>query len=448
MLRDLLLLLICLTCAQAQDARDPRAPTPRAQGAIDEDWPTFYGPRQDFSSRETGLRTAWGADGPRLLWRWPKGEGYASPVVAGERLILFHRVGGFEEAVCLDRTSGAFRWRFRQPTTYRDRYGYNGGPRASPVIAGEHVYVYGAQRKLACLELASGKAVWTRDLGKGQRQEYFGNATSPLVVGKRLIINLGKPCVVALDRLTGERLWACDDAWGVSYATPLLATIRGQPRVLVFAGGEGDPPPGGLLAIDPETGKVDGRFAWRSKSPISVNAATPVVIGDAVFLSASYQTGGALVAFDPQRKPRLRWKASRFGSHWTTPLYRDGHLYGIDGRHLKSAALVGYELATGKELWRSKLRWPQGDAKLGIYRGALLAVGERVLALGETGALAWLELSPTGCKLIASAELFRASETWSPPALSRGLLYVMQNTPATGGQGPCLRCYDLRAPAR
>jgi hypothetical protein len=223
--------------------------------------------------------------------------------------------------------------------------------------------------------------------------------------------------------------------------------------VFVFAGGESQPPTGGLLSIDPANGAIDFAFPWRSRSYESVNAASPVVVGDQVFVSASYRTGGALLNLLPGGKHNVAWTSQEIGTHWNTAVYKDGYLYAFDGRNEPDASLVCIELKTGKVMWRATPEWEetfthQGALtrqRLGTYRGTLLAVDGGFLCLGEMGHLLWLDLTPKGYKEITRAWLFGARETWSLPVLSRGLLYVSQHSrDVVGGHQPRLLCYDLR----
>ena len=124
--------------------------------------------------------------------------------------------------------------------------------------------------------------------------------------------------------------------------------------------------------------------------------------------------------------------------YWMTPLVREGCVFGFAGLSDRLAELVCHEIGSGRELWRSDLG--------GVFgRGSLLATGDGVLCLGELGELAWLELTPKGARVVERCTLFEAPETWTLPALSRGLLYVQQNEPGRGGTKPRLICYDLRA---
>lgn len=435
-----------------------RAPRPLAPDARTHDWTSFLGPTHNAVSTETRLsRTL----PPPLVWELPAGSGYASPAIHGDRLVYLHRVGGEELVECLHAETGAVRWRLAYPSAYRDRYGYNDGPRASPVIdaAGRRVCTVGAEGRLHVLDLETGRVVWRSDLRAAYdaRQDFFGVSSTPLVEGGLLIVNVGAPggpTVAAFDIETGEEAWQAGGEWGASYASPVPAVVHGARRVFVFAGGESRPPSGGLLCIDPANGRVDFAFPWRSRTYESVNAACPVVFGDKVFITASYRTGGALVAVRPDFTPEVAWTTPEFALHFNTPVHRDGHLYGFDGRNMGDSSLACIDAATGEVAWRAVPQWRETftldgrehEQILGTARGSLLAADGQFLCLGELGHLLWLDLTPEGYTEVSRGWIFAARESWGLPVLSRGLLYVTQNArDLLTGAGPRLLCYDLRA---
>jgi outer membrane protein assembly factor BamB len=228
------------------------------------------------------------------------------------------------------------------------------------------------------------------------------------------------------------------------------AMLHGQRRVLVFAGGESNPPAGGLMCIDPSNAKVNFTFPWRSRSYESVNASCPVVFDNKVFISASYRTGGALLEVRPDFTHRVLWTTQEFALHFSTAIHQNGYLYGFDGRNEPDASLACVDAATGKVVWRETPEWSETlggrQEVVGPYRGSLLAVDGQFLCIGELGHLMWLDLTPKGYKEVSRSWLFAARETWCPPVISRGLLYVSQNTrELMRGAGPRLLCYDMRA---
>lgn len=436
-------------------ARVHAKPKPLPAGAVTHDWRAFLGPSHNGVSTETKLSRVLP---PPLVWEYPKGTAYTSPAVADNHLVFVHRLANEEIVECLHPETATRHWQFRYSTAFEDRYGYNNGPRSSPVIAGDRVMTVGAEGLIHCLDLESGKVVWKRDLRATYkvRQDFFGTASTPLVEGSLLIVNAGGPggpCVVGLDRQTGREVWRAGTRWGPSYASPVPAVVHGQRRVFVFAGGESEPPTGGLMSIDPATGRVDFEFPWRSRTVESVNASCPVVFDNKVFISASYRTGGALVEVRPDFTHRVVWTTQEFALHFNTPIYRDGYLYGFDGRNEPDASLACVDVSNGKVVWRETPEWTEtfgtgGAARqlvTGPYRGSLLAVDGQFLCLGELGHLIWMNLTPKGYRQVARARLFAARESWALPVLSRGLLYVMQNTrDVFEGTSPRLLCYDLR----
>ena len=435
-----------------------REPRPLAPEAVTHDWPSFLGPTHNGVSTETHLRRDLP---PPLVWELPTGTGYASPAIAGDRLVYIHRLGDEEVVECLHPVNGAVHWRFRYATAYRDRYGYNNGPRTSPVIdaAAGLVCTVGAEGRIHALELTSGRLAWRRDLRADYRvaQDFFGTSSTPLVEDGRLIVNVGAPngpTVVAFDLATGAEVWRAGQEWGPSYASPVPAVVHGERRVFVFAGGESQPPSGGLLSIDPATGAIDFAFPWRSRTYESVNAACPVVFDNRVFITASYRTGGALVEIRSDFTPEIAWTTPEFALHYNTPIHRDGYLYGFDGRNMGDASLACIDTDTGNVVWREVPEWQETLVQngrerpvlMGTARGSLLAADGHFLCLGELGHLLWMDLTPSGYREVSRAWLFAARESWNLPVLSRGLLYVTQNARdlLTGGN-PRLCCYDLRA---
>ena len=439
--------------AQTRRFSGPKA---LAKDAVTHDWTAYLGPTHNAMSTETRLSRR---PQPPLIWEFTKGTGYASPAIAGERLVFLHRLRNEEIVECLNSETGATNWQFRYPTDFEDRYGYNDGPRSSPIIDAGRAYTVGAQGQLHCLDLEAGRVVWKRDLDKEYKvpQDFFGRASTPLIEGPHLIVNVGAPggpCVVGFEKATGREAWRAGTQWGASYASPIPALVHGKRRVLVFAGGESTPPTGGLMSIDPTNGRVDFSFPWRSRTYESVNASCPVAFDNKVFVSASYRAGGALVEIRPDFTHQLLWTTQEFGLHFNTPIYKDGYLYGFDGRNEPDASLACVEARSGKVMWRHSPEWeelilvngqPQRQT-VGTYRGSLLAVDGQFLCLGELGHLLWLDLTSKGYREVSRTRLFVARESWALPVLSRGLLYIVQNTrDFMTGARPRLLCYDLRA---
>jgi len=439
------------------------APRPLAPGARTEDWPTFLGPRRDGRSNETGLVVAWGPDGPPLAWEMERGTGLASPVVQGDRLVYTHRVGEAVHVDCLEATTGRRFWRHSFPCDYQPRYIANDGPRSTPTIAGDAVFVHGVGGELLCLELATGRVRWQRDLAAefSLSEGFFGVVSSPLAHGDLLIQNVGAPgpTVAAFDQRTGRLRWATPATWGADCASPVIATAGGRERLFVLTGGESRPATGGLLVLDPASGAEEFRFPFRSATVESVNGASPVVGDERVFLTAAYGVGSAALALDEAGAWKPLWTNRHLGIEFSAPILIGDRLFAVDGRPDRAGAVVCLDAASGNERFRADLDWTeratyQGaerELSLSIGSGSLLAVDGRLLCLGDNGHLLWLQPGDGGLLVLARAWLFRANQSWTPPVVCHGLLYVCQNEPERFGEerrGRRLLCYDLRAEGR
>lgn len=420
------------------------------------DWPRFNGPFDNATTLENGLSTESGKLKINKIWELSKGEGYASPAISNNRLILFHLEEGKEIIEARNPTTGDKIWSYSYPAKYRDRYGYSNGPRASPLIWKNKVYAHGVTAWLTCLDLKTGDLIWKRDLkSEFEIPDYFfGKGSNPIVTEDALILNVGgknNECVVAFNLLTGKTKWIVKDSWGASYSSPVNAIIHERNVCLIFTGGESRPPHGGLLIIDAKSGQKLSRFPWRSSSYESANAVPPIPIpGNRVFLSECYEKGGVMISIDAKFNTKIEWHKPEFNIHWMTPLVVGDYIYGIAGRHQRGAELFCAEIEKGKEVWRDRLSWQTQfmghELNLELFRGSLLGVNDDFIALSELGSLMLLKMSPAGFRILDTKQLFFAPGTWTLPSLSQGLLYIMQNeTDRSSGKEPRLLCFDLRA---
>jgi outer membrane protein assembly factor BamB len=407
-------LAVMLVGALAVRAEDP--------AAAGHDWPQFLGPARDNSYAGSDLAATWPAGGPRTLWKKKVGAGWSGPVVASGKLICFHRVADKETVECLDAASGKAIWKADYDSTYQDDFGFDPGPRSTPAIDGDRVYTFGAQGMLNCWQLSDGKRLWNVDTRKDLEagKGFFGIVCSPLIEGDAVILNIGgkDAGIAAFDKTGGKLLWqaTADEA---GYSSPIAAAIGGKRYILSLTRA-------GLVALDPKSGKVFFEHPFRSGNNASVNAATPVLIGgDRVFISASYGTGAALLQFD-EASPKVLWASDdSLSCHYATPVYRDGHLFGFDGRQENGCNLRCIDAASGKVAWN--------EAQFGA--GTLMRIGDDLLILHENGELIRAAASPAGFKVKDRAQIV-GHDTRAYPALAGGLYFARdKNT---------LVCIDLR----
>jgi len=382
-------------------------------------WPQFLGPGRNAHSRETGLVRSFPKKGPPVVWEKEVGEGFSGPVVAGGRLILLHRIDNEDVVECLDAATGKRSWKFSYETAYRDRLGKGDGPRSTPLIAGKHVYTLAADGRLHCLELETGREVWMRALNKDYRvpPSYFGVTTSPILEGDKIVLNVGgRGGIVALNKDTGKQVWkATSDP--ASNSSPVAATI-GDRRTLVFLTRTG------LVLLDP-TGEVRHSKRWRATYDASVNAATPVVVGDEVFISACYETGGTVLRVGKDGLKSLWENDESLSAHFSTPVYHDGFLYGFHGRQEDGAQFRCVDWKTGKVRW----------SKDGFGCGSILVADGILLVLSEGGELVLVEPTSSGYREKARAEVL-SGPVRAQPALSDGRLYARD--------GKKLVCWNLK----
>jgi len=371
-----------------------------------QDWPQLLGPDRNLT-----YQGPWSEKSSfSQLWTKPVGEGFASPVVAQGRLLVFYRQNNREILDSLDPATGKQQWSAGYPTGYRDDFGFSEGPRATPTVDGDLVFTYGAEGTLQCTNLKSGAKVWQLDARKefGVRKEFFGTGCSPLIDGDRLLMNIGGASgagIIALDKLTGKTLWKALSSES-GYSSPVAATIGGARHALFFTRE-------GLVDAEPATGRIRFEQRWRARMAASVNAAVPVVVGDDVFVSSSYGTGASLWKIQGDKATQVWSGDASISSHYSTPVYKDGYLYGFHGRQEEGQELRCIEWKTGK------VKWSVGN----LRAGTVTLAGTHLFVLKENGELLIAPADPKGFKPVKKLKVADATVR-AYPALAGGRLYV------------------------
>ncbi|MSU77443.1 MAG: hypothetical protein EXS16_05020 [Gemmataceae bacterium] len=395
------------------------APIPKISNV----WPGWRGPNRDGVSTETNILTTWPTDGPKELWRQPVGVGYSSFAVADGRVITTFQDGDFEAVVAYDADSGKERWRFRHPAQYRNSFG--DGPRATPTIAGDFVYSLGGTGVLHCLKAKANadfvERVWSLDFAQvfNARMPKWGVGHTPLIDGDRIYIMPGGAdgnAFAALDKKTGAILWKKHDD-EPSYASPIAGVFAGEKQILFFAGAR-------LVAVAPDTGEE----LWDHPRVVdsNCNIATPIVVGDYVFISAGYNRGCAVLKIEKAGdtwKPALVYAHRRMRNHFSTSVRRGDFLYGFDDTNLTCM-----NFRTGEILWKER----------GFDKGSVLLVANQLIIYGENGILALADATP---KEYTEKSRFTFTKNgrscWSVPVLANGKLYVRDHER--------LVCFDVAA---
>lgn len=374
------------------------------------DWPQILGPNRDGVAVDEQLADAWPDGGPKTLWQRDVGQGLAGVAVAGDRLVLFHRLDDEEVAEALDAQTGQKIWTQSFPTSYHTTYTNDLGPRCVPLIHDGHVYLFGAQGDLHCLDLSSGEVRWSRAAGRDfdAPEGYFGAGSTPLVEDGKLLVNVGGrngAGIVAFDLATGETAWQATDE-AASYSSPCAVTLDGVRHVLFVTRLN-------LVSIDPRDGGERFSIPFGKRGP-TVNAATPLVVDGHVFVTANYGVGALFARIGADSVTPVWENDDVMSSQYATGVFHQGHLYGIDG---------GDSIGAPTRLrcidpFTAEVRWTED-----CPNGALLLAGDKLLLLGTDGRLTLVAPSPVGYRRLATASVLR-TETRALPALSGGRLYV------------------------
>ncbi len=373
-----------------------------------EDWPQFLGPRRDGSYTGKAL-PLWPDNGPKEIWQKSIGAGFAGPAVADGKLILFHRINNQETIECLEASTGKPLWRAAYPADYVDDFRFDNGPRAVPSIAKGKVFTHGAHGKIHAWDLKTGKKIWALDARTRFKANkgFFGFACSPLIVKDTLLLNIGGSNgagIIGLDASNGNLRWQATDE-SASYASPVLTYINNQTYALFFTRK-------GLVSLNPTNGKIHFSQHWRPSMNASVNACTPIAVGNLVFISTSYGKGATVLSID-ETKTKTLWSGDNSMScHYSSCVTLDGYLYGFHGRQEAGASLRCVELKTGRVLWNQP----------GLRSGTLTLANKEILVLTERGELVRISASPKNFNVLQRSKVTR-EEVRAFPALAHGRFY-------------------------
>ena len=412
------------------------APAPSAKGG--RDWPQWRGPNRDDVSRETGLLQDWPEGGPKLLWTYEKaGAGFSGPAVVGDVLYTLGARDDKEWLYALDVNGPRQLWEAEVGPLLVN--GWGDGPRGTPAVDDGRVYALGGQGRLVCVDASTGKEVWAKSLKDdfGGAQGFWGFTESPLVDGDQVVCTPGgaKGTVAALDKRTGAPRWQTKELTDkASYASLVAADFGGVRQYVVMT-------PEHVAGVAPGDGKLLWSFA--RKGPIAA-IPTPIVSGDLVFVTSSYNAGCVLLRvqseggkFWAEEVYREDPKFERMVNHHGGVVLVDGYLYGYsDGKHPKAEPKrwLCQEFKTGKILWESKA----------LGKGALTCADGRLYCYSEEDGTAVLAAaSPKGWEehgrftIPQKTKLKRKSGLiWTHPVVANGRLYLRDQD--------LLFCYDVK----
>ncbi|MDD5522724.1 MAG: PQQ-binding-like beta-propeller repeat protein [Kiritimatiellae bacterium] len=390
------------------------------------DWPQYRGPNQDGIYPEK-VNLNWPTGGPKVIWKVPTQNGFSSFAVVGNKVFIQvnREINGALREICvaMDAATGKELWFTDMGIgKYDGGAGPGDGPRSTPTVNDGMVYTFNQHLVLFCLDAATGKLVWSKDLMKDHAGRNIGwkSAASPVVDGNLVFVAGGGPgqSFLASNKKTGEIVWKVEDEI-ITHSTPVVATILDVRQVIFFV-------KSGLVSVAPGDGKLLWKFPFNFKVSTAIS---PVVSGDIVYCSAGYDVGSGACKISREGsglKATEMWKIpgnKPIANHWSTPVCKDGYLYGMFSfKQFKTGPMKCVELATGKVMWEQP----------GFGPGNVILVNNKLLALADDGQLVLIEAVPTAYKEIARVQAV-TGKSWSTPAFSDGRVYVR-----SAKEGTCL----------
>src|SRR5688572_9101091 len=391
------------------------------QTAANTDWPQWRGPERNGLSRETGLLKQWPAAGPPRLWQVTNlGGGFGSVAIQGERIYLQMLIGRQSAVASLNRSNGQIVWSRALGTGGDNDRGP--GPRGTPTIDGDRLYVLTETGDLACLRIQDGGVIWQRNILKdfAGRNIQWLISESPLIDGNNVIVSPGGrgAGVVALDKTTGKTVWASKElSHSAGYSSAIVADVQGVRTIMTMTADAAI----GLRASD-------GKLMWTySKAANGIaNIATPVFFDNKVFYTSAYDTGGALLGLTAQAgavTAKEIYFTRNMKNHHGGVVLLNGYLYGFN-----DTILTCLEFGTGKLMWRDR----------SVGKGSLTYADGNLYILSESNTVGLVAAIPTGYEEKGRFGIpDRGIESWAHPVVSAGRLYIRN-------QGS-LASYDIRA---
>jgi outer membrane protein assembly factor BamB len=392
-----------------------------------EDWPEWRGKGRNGIWTESGILDKFPEKGLTAVWRTPIHGGFAGPAVAGGRVFVtdFKRSSGkkgMERALCLDEKSGKILWTREWDADYQG-ISYDTGPRATPTVDGDRVYIVGGSGTLLCLNARTGDVIWRKDYVKDYRMQMptWGIASAPLVDGDRLIAIVGgqpDAKVIAFDKMTGKEIWRAlpsDSEQG--YSQPVIVAARGTRQLIIWD-------PTAVVALDPATGKTYWQHSFRIN--LSLTLATPVFDGSRLLVSSFYN--GSMLLDLAKENASVIWKGKSNSEINTDGLHAVVNTPVIDGDYIYGICSYGQfrclNLKTGERIWetmevtKEKARWASGF---------IVRHGDRYFINNDRGELIIAKLSAQGYQEISRTQLIKPT---SNPGNRRELGAVNWSHPA------------------
>jgi outer membrane protein assembly factor BamB len=388
--------------------------------APEAEWPQWRGPLRNGISSATGLLKQWPEKGPAAVWSITNlGEGYGSLAIRADRIYVQGTKGAESAVFCLNRADGKTIWSVSLGPKVDE--GRGNGPRSTPTLDGDRVYVLTENGDLACLRERDGSRVWGKNILKeyGASNPRWLISESPLVDGNKLIVSPGGAGagIVALDKMTGAEIWRAKELSDrAGYSSSILADVGGVRGYINFTSSA-------AVGVRASDGKL--MWSYTNVANRTANCTTPIFADNKVFFSSAYNTGGALLNLTAQGgevKAQEAYFTREMMNHHGGMVLVNGYLYGFS-----NAILTCIEFNTGKVMWKDR---SVGKGSLTYADGMLYLLGEKQLVgLAEANPNAYVE---KGRFPINDLGL----DSWAHPVVLGGKLYIRNQNELT--------CYDVK----
>lgn len=371
------------------------------------DWPGFRGLEGNGSTTETGLLKSWPDGGPKLVWKQGIGVGFSSITLVDGRIYTMFQSGEAdarrEFAVCMNAEDGSLVWQTEVGPFFDDQFG--NGPRATPTVDGDQVFVLGSHGNLAALNLATGDKQWEVDFiaTYGSKLPQWGFSTSPLVEGDVVIVEVGGgegELYASFDRKTGKELWKMGSG-DPTYCTPIRVNLHGTQQFITARG---------LQECEVVAFNAKGEELWTHLfAKTTMTIASPLYVAPDKFLISATGNGGAMmIQVNDKYEVTELWKSNRFKNHFSGSVYHDGYIYGFD-----SALLKCIDANTGEQKWVTR----------GFGKGSLILAEGHLYVLGDRGRLALVKATPDAFTEVSGFQALEG-KSWTAPTLVDGKLYL------------------------
>jgi len=389
------------------------------RATLADDWPHWRGPHHNGTSAEDLWRHRWGKDGkPQVVWRASVGTGYSAVAIREDRLYTIGNVDDQDTVYCLHAVTGETIWTHRYECPLDNNF-FEGGPTSTPTIDGSRVYAISRPGDLFCFDASNGRVIWSHNVAKktGNRVPGWGFASSPLIHGDLLLLNVGE-AGLALDKRSGEVRWSSADK-DAGYATLVVANHKKAPEIIVASARF-------IIAVDLHSGRENWRYRWLTS--FGANAADPIVVGENVFMSSGYNRGAILLK-ETDAEPEVVWENKEMRTQMNGCVLVDDHLFGFDGNSDAPTSLKCIEWATGKVCW--------ADKDVGF--GALMAADDYLIVLTERGELLVAPADRAGFKPTGRLSVLDGP-CWTVPVLANGRVYCR----SSAGELACVDVQESR----